>query len=107
MATRIPPPLKIALCVGNDSYGEGMSSLPNCVADATAIAARVERVGFETTLLTNADRSQIMREVRAVSKRPVDGAINLFYFSGHGAEYDGAHYLLPVIQTIVVPVVEA
>ena len=73
-----------------------MSSLPNCVADATAMAACVKRMGFETTLLTDADRTEIMQKVRAVSNRLADGAINLCYFSGHGAEHDGVNYLLPL-----------
>ena len=38
-----------------------------------------------------------------MSKRLVDGAINLFYFSGHGAEYDGVHYLLPLEMMDIEP----
>ena len=98
-ASSMLSPLKIALCVGNDSYGGGMSRLPNCVADATEMAACAKRMGFETTLLLDADRSQIMSNVRDVKDRLVDGAINLFYFSGHGAENDGTNYLLPLNMT--------
>lgn len=94
---RLPPPSgqrRLALVVGNDGYPE--LPLKNAVADAHAMAAALQDLGFAVDLAVNADLPALERAVDAfVGKlRPGDAA--LFYYSGHGIELDGANYLVPV-----------
>lgn len=88
-----------ALVVGNNDYGE--NALRNAVADARDIANVLESVGFEVTLKLNANRMEFERAVQnfQVAIRPIDEV--LFYYSGHGAQFEGVNYLIPIQETIL------
>jgi len=87
---------RMALVIGNGEYqhNETLANPPN---DAVDMAAALKKDGFSVSLLKNASRKEMEQAVRAFGiglKNPE--AIGLFYYSGHGAQADGANYLLPV-----------
>jgi hypothetical protein len=85
---------RIALVIGNSSYAN--VPLKNPVNDATDMAAALQNLGFSVTLVTDGDFAGMNRAVRdfgnAIKSQDV---VALFYFSGHGVQYQGANYLIP------------
>ncbi len=88
---------RLALVIGNASY-QAVSSLDNPVNDAELIATRLEQVGFDVTLLINADQIAMKRAIGAFGNklRQASDAVALFYYAGHGVQSFGRNYLLPV-----------
>jgi WD40 repeat protein len=73
-----------ALVIGNNNY-RFMKSLTTAVKDAEDVAkVLAENFGFETKLLKDATRAEIMGEINRL-KRELDGQTNLLiYYAGHG-----------------------
>jgi Caspase domain/Bacterial SH3 domain len=82
-----------ALVIGNSAYGAEVGLLPNPVNDATDIAATLQPLGFEVTLVLNATRQQMEEALAAFRRQLRPGGVGLFYFAGHGAQVDGMNYL--------------
>ena len=91
---------RVALVVGNGGYDpENIRRLDNPVNDARLMARTLEKVGFEVSLVTDADREAMEEAVEAFGKRLGDAgrdAVGLFYFAGHGVEARGVNYLIPL-----------
>ena len=83
-----------ALLIGNAAYAD--APLRNPVNDATDMADILRRVGFEVTLLRNADKLTMEQAIEAFTRGVPRGSIGLFFFSGHGAQIDGLNYLIPI-----------
>lgn len=87
-----------ALIIGNNNYN-GIPSLSTAVADAKATdKALRERYGFETTLLLNASRHDILSNLDELRRTMTADDNLLIYYAGHG-EIDRVNdrgYWLPV-----------
>ncbi len=96
---------RIALIIGNGAYSS-ITPLENPVSDAVLLADSLEGVGFEVTLLTDADLNTLKRGVaefgRALREAGPD-ATGLFYYAGHGVQSFGANYLLPTDTNVSDP----
>jgi len=88
-----------ALVIGNSDYGK--NSLRNAVNDARDLAKALKEIDFEVTLVTDADLRKFETSVSGftASIRPVDEV--LFFYSGHGVQYNGENFLLPARSEIV------
>ena len=88
---------RIALVVGNAAY-EHTSQLSNPVNDASDIAATLENLGFSVSRLYDASRGDIQKAVDEFANRAkkTGTQVALFYYSGHGVEYEGVNYVIPV-----------
>jgi formylglycine-generating enzyme required for sulfatase activity len=87
---------RVALVVGNAAYGD--APLANPVNDAQDVAAKLRGLGFDVTLLTNRNRSQMTTAIREFGRSSSGAEAALFYFAGHGVQVRGKNYLLPVGQ---------
>lgn len=87
---------RLALVVGNSNY-IGSLRLHNPSNDAADVAAALNRLGFEVILLIDADLEQMAQARRQLADRLARSRpeIALFYFAGHGIQYQGQNYLLP------------
>lgn len=86
---------RIALVLGNSEYVS--ARLANPTNDAEAIAAVLRRLGFDVILKTNATRREMRESIRAFSdKLSRNQGAAVFFFAGHGVQYDGANYLIPI-----------
>ena len=86
-----------ALVIGNDTYS-AYPALKSAGGDATAISAVLKsRYGYETRLLTNANRFEILSALNDMREQLKDNDNLLVYYAGHG-EIDSARqgYWLPV-----------
>ena len=89
---------RIALIMGNANYG-AVSPLDNPANDAQLMSETLEKLGFQVTMLLDADQSEMKRGIsqfgRALRNAGTD-ATGLFYYAGHGVQSFGTNYLLPV-----------
>lgn len=86
---------RVALVIGNSAY-KHTASLANPKNDAEAVAAVLDRLGFEVLSGLDVDIQGLIGLVRQFS-RTLEGAdVALFYYAGHGLQLDGNNYLVPV-----------
>jgi uncharacterized caspase-like protein len=83
--TQVPSrPEKVALLIGNDHY-KYVTPLETAVNDARAIEIVLhDRYGFETTLLTDASRGQILAALSLYRRTLNSESSLLIYYAGHG-----------------------
>jgi ketosteroid isomerase-like protein len=87
-----------ALVIGNNDYTT-LGKLQTAVNDAAAVAQLLEnRYGFQTKLLRNATRSQILTAVAEYRRTLTETSNLLIYYAGHGYndKEAGEAYWLPV-----------
>ncbi len=85
-----------ALVIGNSAYASA-GVLRNPVNDAKAISNTLEQLGFKVTTVTDADQREMEQSIRNFGKQLRDyNGVGLFYYAGHGMQFDGENYLLPV-----------
>jgi len=88
------PSPRSALIVGNAAYPG--APLKNAGNDARLMQSVAQELGFQVTLMLDADLLQLLEAISNwVSATPGAGT-RLFYFAGHGAQYRGRNYLIPV-----------
>lgn len=92
---------KYALLIGNSAYeqhgeGEHWSELPNPTTDVDLVARSLRAVGWEVTVISDGKWAEMDTAIRAFSNEVADADIVLFYYAGHGFEYDRRNYLVPV-----------
>ena len=68
----------------------------NARADARAIAAELKAVGFDVTLKQDLTEKAMKAALRDFKARVAGGDEVVFYFSGHGVQFGGTNYLVPV-----------
>ena len=90
---------RTALVIGNAAY-EGMSRLRNPANDARDIGRKLSGLGFKVTTLIDATQEKMDDAIHDFGTRLAEGGVGLFYYSGHGAQYQGENYLIPVNATI-------
>ena len=95
--TKMP---RLALIIGNGSYKE-FNQLSNPVNDATDMANVLVQLGFEVIVKTNATKKMMTEAVQLFGNKLAQyGGVGLFYFSGHGVQYEGNNYLIPLTTNI-------
>lgn len=91
---------RFALVIGNSNYSKDIGILKNPVNDATDVATELRKSNFEVQLLTNATYIQIREAMRKfqenLSNGPRDQTVGLFYYAGHGVQYQDENYLVPI-----------
>jgi hypothetical protein len=87
-------PKRSALVIGNGAYED--EALANAVNDAEDVARTLREIGFQVTLLRNADKRTINEAVDSFRRQLSQGDYGLFYFSGHGIQVAGENYLIPL-----------
>ena len=85
---------RTALVIGNAAYDTG--PLRNPANDATDIAATLQRLGFDVTLLRDAKMRAMEEAIETFSQKLRKGGVGLFYFAGHGVQVAGENYIVPI-----------
>src|SRR5882672_5255946 len=85
---------RVALVIGNAHYPT--APLKNTVNDARLVAAAATDVGFRVTLLEDASRDAMLEAIRTFVSVSGTASVRMIYFAGHGAQYRGRNYLIPV-----------
>jgi len=84
----------VALVIGDGAYAT--APLANTLRDADTVASALTSVGFAVTLRKDLTQVQMKQALVDFGHQLEAGGVGMFYYSGHGVEYDGANYLVPV-----------
>lgn len=92
----VPQGRRVALLIGNSAY-QRVGGLQNPKNDVQLLATTLKNTGFQSVVvktdLTQQQTLQALKEFSTVA----DGADwALLYYSGHGIEFGGVNYLVPV-----------
>ena len=90
---------RIALVLGNGSYGAAFGTLANAPRDAEMVAGALRTAGFDVEVVLNADQRTMKQAIARLGtrlSRAGRGATGLFYYAGHGLQSKGSNYLVPV-----------
>ena len=85
---------RVALVIGMGEY-QHLSSLPNPVPDAKAIAAELKSHGFEVSEHYNLDRADLLDALEKFKREAAGADVALVYYAGHGMEIEGKNVLAP------------
>ncbi len=86
---------RVALVLGNAAYGS--KPLANPKNDAQLVAETLRSVGFEVSVVTDADQPAMKRAILEFGRRLRSGdSVGIFYYAGHGVQVDGENYLIPI-----------
>lgn len=94
---------RIALCIGNNSYSI-LPPLSCAVQDATAMAAKLSKLGFDTQLILNQNRADLLSNVFNFTAKIEDSDAAVIYYAGHGFQVEGDNLLAPTDLNIANPV---
>jgi uncharacterized caspase-like protein len=89
---------RVALVIGNDSY-ESAAPLQNARSDARAVAEVLRRDGFDVALKEDVTLKAMKDALRSFKAQIAGGDDAVFYFSGHGVQFEGTNYLIPIDLT--------
>ena len=86
---------KLALIMGNSTYRHG-GALRNPVNDARAMSSKLKGLGFEVIYYENITQSDMKRAIDNFGERLRGYDVGLFYYAGHGIQYKGQNYIIPI-----------
>ena len=91
---------RIALVIGNSAY-KNVPTLKNPANDATLLAAMFKNAGFETvTIKLDLGISEMRKTLREFGMTARGADIAVIYYAGHGIEFEGNNYLIPIDATL-------
>jgi tetratricopeptide (TPR) repeat protein len=93
---------RVALVIGMSQY-KTIPTLANTVNDATAIAEKLEGLGFVVDRAIDLPLKDLIKTVSAFSFKSETSDIALIYYAGHGVELNGQNFLIPVDVKIIKP----
>jgi uncharacterized caspase-like protein len=94
-ATTDEPERRVALVIGNSAY-QFTPNLPNPINDAEAMAAALQRLGFEVAKGIDLDGAETELIIRDFAKKLPGADVALFFYAGHGMQVARQNYLIPV-----------
>ncbi len=83
----------LTFVVGNNDYIEERAKLENAVNDATEIANVFERLGYEVISGFDCNTESICTLLEDYKSKINNYDASIFYFAGHGFQFDGENYL--------------
>ena len=86
---------RLALVIGNATYQHG-GGLKNPVNDANLMAKTLQDMGFDVKTITNGTLRQMQLATADFTNKIKDYNVALFYYAGHGIQFDGKNYLIPI-----------
>jgi uncharacterized caspase-like protein len=90
---------RVALVIGNASY-RSAAVLENTLNDADTISTALKSVGFEVLDGRNLSKDGMGKMLGRFSKVLQGADAGLVYFAGHGLQFEGQNYLLPIDAAI-------
>lgn len=85
---------RLALVIGNGNYTS--SILANPENDAKDISSALHNLGFDVLFYINLNQSQMKEAIDDFGEKLKGFDVGLFYYAGHGIQYSGRNYLVPV-----------
>lgn len=92
-------PSRHALVIGNNHY-QSVGKLEKADNDAQAMGRVLQGIGFQTTVLSDANRSRMNAAINRFVDDIAGGGEGVLFFAGHGVQINNQNYLLPVDMEI-------
>ncbi len=86
---------RFALVIGNSQYQQ-VEYLVNPINDAQAMSRKLRELGFKVTELHDQSKNQMKATLRQFSEQLNSESVALFFYAGHGIQYEGKNYLIPI-----------
>ncbi|MFC5419309.1 MAG: hypothetical protein DI537_18720 [Stutzerimonas stutzeri] len=86
---------RVALVIGNSAY-KNAPALPNTPNDARDTAEALRKVGFEVVDGIDLDKRGMDAAVSRFARLAQDADAVMFYYAGHGFQFNGENFLVPV-----------
>lgn len=86
---------RVALVIGNSNY-KHTPALANPANDATDVAQALTAIGFDVTLKLDVEKRQMDQVVAQFARAATSADAALFYYAGHGMQFQGRNFLMPV-----------
>ncbi len=87
---------RVALVIGNANYEDSNMKLTNPTNDATDVAAKLANLGFTVVRTLNQTKQGTEKAIQTFSNKAKGADVALFFYAGHGIQYQGDNYLVPV-----------
>lgn len=87
---------RVALIVGNSNYTDSNMKLSNPVNDAADLTAELVKLGFVVVRSLNQTKQGLENAVQLFGSKAQDADVALFFYAGHGIQYQGDNYLVPI-----------
>ncbi|WP_169400689.1 caspase family protein [Desulfobacter curvatus] len=89
---------RVALVIGNSNYD--VSPLSNPVNDADDMETVLKKLKFTVIKGTNLDKRGMLNHLSRFSTALRQADVGLFFFGGHGIQFNNRNYLIPVGCTV-------
>ena len=89
---------RLAIVIGNSNYQA--RPLKNPVNDAKDVGNALQKAGFKVIELYDADLDEMRSSINKFSESLVNYEVGLVFYSGHGIEFSGRNYFIPVNANI-------
>lgn len=86
---------RVALVIGNSAY-KNAPALPNTINDARDMTASLRKVGFEVVDGVDLDKRGMDMALTRFARLAQDADAVMFYYAGHGFQFNGENYLVPI-----------
>ena len=86
---------RVALVIGNGAY-KHTPTLINPPNDARDVAEALASVGFDVTLKVDVEKRQMDQAIAQFAREGRTADAALFYYAGHGMQFEGKNFLMPV-----------
>jgi uncharacterized caspase-like protein len=86
---------RVALVIGNAAY-QYTARLANPANDADDMALALKKIGFEVIAIKNSDKRSLEMAMGNFGRLAQEADAALVYYAGHGIQYQGLNYLMPV-----------
>ncbi len=87
---------RVALIIGNSQYTRISPKLANPANDLHDIAQALQGIGFEVILRTDVGKGDFDRSLAEFARKASGADTALFYYAGHGLQYQRQNFFLPV-----------
>jgi len=85
---------RVALVIGNGDYKN--QALSNPIYDAQDMSDTLNKLGFGVTQVLNADQATMNKAIQQFGRELDGDRVGLLYYSGHGVQYEGKNYMIPI-----------
>jgi len=91
---------RVALLIGNSHY-RTLPKLLNPSNDVQSMRRALMKANFDVSVYENLDLRGMQDTLRAFGELLDEETVGLFYFAGHGMQFEGKNYLVPVDENII------
>lgn len=95
---------RVALIIGNGKYSPDVGKLKNPVNDAFSVNTALKNLNFQTVVKVNLSATEIKQTIKAfydqLKAMDTCSVVALFYYAGHGLQFEGVNYMVPTDAVI-------